>query len=163
MNHNFYNQHLLNDIDTTGDTVRRKNKLKESNMMSMSVSFLDKSTLEKIREVFTSLSPEEMEGLKSFLNNKEFLRRSSTSESKKIIQKITKIALTSTPKDEKLKKIKDKFNSNLEKIDKVKVLLNTSKDNKEIGKLCFFLEKLHEQNMQLFEEINNYREEVFAQ
>lgn len=162
MDHRYYNQHLLNDFDTTGDTVRRKNRMKQADIMSLSVSFIDPETLTRIKEVFTSLPPEEMLKLKEYLYNKEFLKRGNKNESGKIVEKITQIALASTPKDETLKKIKKKFNDNLEKIDRLKQAISQSDEPEEMNQLYFILETLNEQNAELFGQINEYRAEVFA-
>ena len=165
MNQNqFYNQHLFNDIsDSTGDGIRRKNKLKEANLMNLAVNFTDPAVLAKIREVFTNLSPEEMLELKDHLDSKGYLKKAnSNNNSQKIIGKIAQIALTSTPENEKLKQIKEKYNKNLTKIDKIKMAMTQIHDEKELNKFYFILEKLNEENVKLFQLIDKVREETLA-
>ena len=165
MNYNyFYNQQLLNDpSDKTGDGVRRKNNLKQKNLMNLSLNFCDMETLEKIKEVFTSLSPEKLLALKNYLEDKEYVKRSNNNnECQKTITKIAQIALTSVPKDEKLIEIKEKFNKNLEIIDKLKVAMGATNDSDEIIQFHYALEELNEKNAGFFKELNNYKEEIFT-
>ena len=160
---NYYNQHLIDDFDNTGETVRRKNKLKAINFMNLSVSFCDPETLEKIREVFSNLPPEQMIAFKEYLSKKEYLKKSNhNSDSQKIIGNIAKIALNSNPNDEKLRKIKKKYRENLARIDEIKIKMSESDDPEEMNELFYIIEEINEENIHLFEDINQYSQELFS-
>lgn len=155
----YNNQFYFDEMQQTGNTIRMQNKIKAKNLMSLSVNFIDKETLKQIQKVFLSMTPAEMKVFKDYLNGRKYLDyKSKNSPEHQIINKISKIALMSTPKDEYLKKIYTKYNQNLNEIDNLKIQTTKTIKAKEINDLIEQIHQLNEENVQLIEQVNAYRE-----
>ncbi|OGH98805.1 MAG: hypothetical protein A2104_01480 [Candidatus Melainabacteria bacterium GWF2_32_7] len=152
---NYYN-YCFDEIENTGDTIRRKNKIKAKNLMNIAVSFNDEETLQKIQNILFSLSPEEMQIFKNYLNDRKFLRMSNhNSEEQKVINKIVGIAVSSVPKDKYLRDIYEEYTKNLNIIDEIKIRLTKTTNYKELNILMEKLDDYNERNVELLNMINN--------
>ncbi|EKE02884.1 MAG: hypothetical protein ACD_20C00317G0019 [uncultured bacterium] len=156
---NYYNYNI-DEIENTGDTIRRKNKIKSKNLMNVAVSFNDEETLKKIQNVLLSLSPEEMMMFKEYLNDRKFLKRSNHKlDEQKVINKIVGIAVSSVPKDKYLKEIYEEYTNNLNIIDKIKIKTTQTTDCRELNMLIEKLDEFNNRNVELLNMINNREDE----
>lgn len=155
----YNNQFYFDEMQQTGHKIRMQNKMKAKNLMALSVNFIDKETLKQIQKVFHNMTPSEMKAFKDYLNNRKYLDfNSKHSKESQIISTISKIALMSTPKDEKLSAIYKKYNQNLNKIDDLKIQTTKTFNAKEISNLILEIDELNEENIKLIEQVNSYRE-----
>jgi hypothetical protein len=155
----YYNQFYFDDMEQTGNQIRIKNKLKAKNLMALSVNFLDPDVLQQMQKIFMNLTPQEMDTFKKYLNNRDYLRNSfQNPKEQAIINKISRLALASAPKDEYLNKIMKKYNQNLEEIDRLKIETTKTIDGVKVNKLIEQIDILNDENVQLFEKVTEYRE-----
>lgn len=155
----YNNQLFFADMEQTGTKIRLKNKLKAKNLMALSVNFLDKDVLNKVQKLFLDMSPEEMKTFKQFLNGKKYLNKNlPCPKEQAIINKICMLTLNSRPKDEYLRKIMNKYNENLNQIDELKIECTKIIDGKKVNEYIEQINELNDQNIQLYERVNAYRE-----
>jgi hypothetical protein len=160
---NYYNNnYCFEEIEQTGDTIRRKNNIKMKNLLSLAVNFIDKETLEKIKEVVIALDPEEIIEFKSYLREKGYLKKGNKdNKSQGVINKIAQIAITSIPKDKTLKEFYVDYNKNLNGIDRLKQAMKNTKDPENLNKMLSILNELSDRNVKIMEKINEYRVKLF--
>ncbi|MFH0702851.1 MAG: hypothetical protein V2B14_04855 [bacterium] len=156
----YYHNYCLDEIESTGDNVRRKNKLKAKNYMSLAISFIDDYTLSKIWDILLNLPPDEMKNFKEYMKERKYLKKRINNDSEqKIINKIIGIATTSLPKDVYLRKIHEEYNKNLNKIDELKIEASKTMSCIKQTKIIAEIKEYNDRNIQLMENINKYREE----
>lgn len=157
----YNNQLFFEDMEQTGSRKRLKNKLKAKNLMALSVNFIDKNVLNEVQKLFLDMSPEELQNFKKYLNGKKYMNKSFTCPKEQaVINKICRLGLNSRPKDEYLRKIMDKYNENLNIIDGLKVEATKTIDGKKVNTFIEQIDQLNEENIQLYEKINTYRESI---
>ncbi|MEW5820590.1 MAG: hypothetical protein AB1782_10400 [Cyanobacteriota bacterium] len=157
------NQFYFDEMQQTGNKIRIKNKMKAKSLMALSVNFLDENVLAEVQKLFLSMTPQEMQKFKAYLNGRGYLKCGlNNSPESAIINKISRIALSSVPKDDYLRSIMKKYNENLNKIDELKIQTTKIIDGEEINKLIAEIDQYNEENLTLLEKVNEYREKKAA-
>lgn len=148
---------------STGDEIRKRNKLKAKNLMALAATFSDMDTLTKIQGIFAGMSPADMERFKRFLNNRQYVRAEfANPKDLRIINEITKIALNTTPSDPFLNKAYKRYNENLEAIDQLKVKTVETDNNDSLDELLDDINRLNDENVALLEQVKAYSNKRFA-
>lgn len=152
----------FDEMNATGNKIRLKNKMKAKNLMLLAVSFVDEGILSKIQKIFLDLTPEEMEGLKEYLEKREYLSAgpAHSTREQKILGKVVNAALSSTPKDKYLAEIMAEYNKNLNIIDDLKVKTTKTCNVLETRELIDQINHYNDRNVDLIEKVNQYREKA---
>jgi hypothetical protein len=158
----YQNHFYFDEIEQTGDKIRIINKMKAKNVMALAVNFLDEKTLAKVQNIFTNLSPDELNNFRNYLDDRKYLKNDLSSKEYKIISQISRIALSSEPEDEYLKKIYTEYKKNLDRIDELKIQTTDTIDGMKVNKLIEQIDQYNDRNLELIEKVSQYKATKFA-
>ncbi|MEW5822542.1 MAG: hypothetical protein AB1782_20280 [Cyanobacteriota bacterium] len=158
-----YNQNFcLDEIEATGNKIRIQNKMKAKNVMALAVNFVDDQTLAKVQQVLLNLDEKEVDALKTYLDKRQYMKPAfQNSLGNKIVNKISRIALFSTPEDEYLQKLYSEYKDNLEMIDGLKIQSAQTTDMEEATECIQMIHIYNERNIELIEKVNAYRDKKY--